>query len=439
MLTLKTFETALRNLHNNNPLSSYLLAVSGGADSMVLLHLFTGLKLHFEVAHVNYKLRGKDSEDDRETVENFCVENNISFHVYEVSEKDKQPENSIQNWARNLRYTFFRKVQEERKLQYLVTAHHLNDQLETFIINLSKAAGIKGLSGMPANDNHILRPLLQFSKDQIYAFAEEHHINFREDLSNKKNDYLRNFIRNEIAPKLLETNDHFLENFAKSLTYLNQVKTFAEEKIEEFERQIISEKENLILIQKAEFLKQPVFVKFEILKKFSFDDEKEFPKIFTAEKGKVFHAPDFKLMVDREYFVLNKKTGEKSDLPNSDDEIIVAESLDTIKDHTFSLSQFISPENDASSDLKWIFDGEKLQFPLKLRKKKTGDLFFPIGLIGKKTISKFFKDEKIPILAQQKIWLLCDGIDNVLGIIPFRQDRRFAAEVNSKSKITITF
>lgn len=439
MLTQKTFEKTLTNLHKNRGSGNYLLAVSGGADSMVLLYLFSQTGLHFEVAHVNYKLRGKDSQADRETVENYCLENNINFHFYEVSAKDQQPKNSIQNWARNLRYAFFRKIQEERELQFLVTAHHVNDQLETFLINLSKASGINGLSGMPANENQILRPLLQFSKDDIYAFAAEHGVKFREDLSNKKSDYLRNFIRNEIAPKLLETNDHFLENFAKSLTYLNQVKDFADEKIEEFERQIISEKENLILIQKAEFLKQSVFVKFEILKKFSFDDEKEFPKIFTAEKGKVFHAPDFKLMVDREYFVLTKKTGEKSDLPNSDDEIIVAESLDTIKDHTFSLSQFISPENDASSDLKWIFDGEKLQFPLKLRKKKTGDLFFPIGMIGKKTISKFFKDEKIPILAQQKIWLLCDGIDNVLGIIPYRQDRRFAAEVNSKSKITITF
>ena len=439
MLTQKTFKETLTNLHNNRDAGNYLLAVSGGADSMVLLHLFSQSGLHFEVAHVNYKLRGKDSEADRETVENYCLENNIDFHLYEVSAKDQQPENSIQNWARNLRYAFFRKVQKERELQFLVTAHHLNDQLETFLINLSKASGIKGLSGMPANENQVLRPLLQFSKDDIYDFAEEHQIKFREDLSNRKNDYLRNFIRNEIAPKLFRTNDHFLENFAKSLTYLNQVKDFADEKIKEIERKIISEKEGFIQIQKATFAQQSDFVKFEILKKLGFDDVEEFPKILRAEKGKVFHAQDFKLTVDREYFVLTGKTSEKSEFPNSDEEIIVAESLDTIKDHTFSLSQFISPESNAPSDLKWIFDGEKLQFPLKLRKRKTGDLFFPIGMIGKKTISKFFKDEKIPILAQQKIWLLCDGIDNVLGIIPFRQDRRFAAEVNSKSKITITF
>ena len=435
MLTLKTFETALQNLHENGNPGNYLLAVSGGADSMVLLHLFKQSGFTFEVAHLNYKLRGSNSDADQKIVEDFCDENHLTFHLYEVSEKDNQPENSVQNWARKLRYAFFRKIQEERKLQYLVTAHHLNDQLETFIINLSKASGIKGLSGIPANENQILRPLLQFSKDHIYAFAEENQIKFREDLSNKKNDYLRNFIRNEIAPKLFETNDHFLENFAKSLNYLNQVKTFAQEKIDEIENQMISENGNFIQIQKAEFTEQSDFVKFEILKKFGFDDEKEFPKIFTAETGKIFHAPDFKLTVDREYFVLTEKTVSAY----NEDEFIIAENLEEIQDHTIPLSHFIALEEGKTSDLKWIFDDEKLHFPLKLRKKKQSDLFYPIGMIGKKKISKFFKDEKIPILAQQKIWLLCNGNDEVLGIIPFRQDRRFAAETNSKSKITVTF
>ncbi len=439
MLTQKTFEKTLSSLHKNCDAGNYLLAVSGGADSMVLLHLFSQSELHFEVAHVNYKLRGKDSDADQKTVEDFCKENQIQFHAYEVTEKDKQPENSIQNWARNLRYAFFRKVQEERKLQFLVTAHHLNDQLETFLINLSKASGIKGLSGMPANENQILRPLLKFSKDEIYAFAEEHQIKFREDLSNKKNDYLRNSIRNEIAPKLFGTNDHFLENFSKSLTYLNQVKDFANEKIDEVRSEIVSEKENFIQIQKAEFKKQSDFVKFEILRKFGFDDVEEFPKIFSAEKGKIFHAPEFQLTVDRDNFILTKKTGEKPESNDSENEIIIAENVENIQNQTVSLSKFISPEFKTSSDLNWFYDSRKLQFPLRMRKKKPGDVFLPIGMTGKKTVSKFFKDEKIPILAQQKIWLLCDGNDNVLGIIPFRQDRRYSADENIKSKISMTF
>ncbi|MGZ5193474.1 MAG: tRNA lysidine(34) synthetase TilS [Kaistella sp.] len=439
MLTQNTFENALRKLSENAERSTFLLAVSGGADSMVLLHLFQNAGLKFEVAHVNYQLRGEDSDADQKIVEDFCNVNHIAFHLYKVSEKDHQPKNSIQTWARNLRYNFFRDIQESGNLKYLVTAHHLNDQLETFLINLSKASGINGLSGMPASDNQILRPLLEFSKDEIYAFAKENTIDFREDLSNKKNDYLRNFIRNEIAPKLFETNSHFLRNFSKSLNYLNQVRTFAEEKIQEIEKQIISEKENLILIHKLELKEQSDFVKFEILKKFSFNDEKEYSKIFSAEKGKIFYSSGFRLMVDSEFLVLTEKNkAEKTDSLDPE-EIIIEKKSEKIKNQTISVAHFISDGKECLSDLKWIFDADKIQFPLKLRKKKPGDVFYPIGMIGKKTVTKFFKDEKIPILAQQKIWLLCNGNDEVLGVVPFRQDRRFSADSDSKSKIVITF
>ncbi|WP_308004042.1 tRNA lysidine(34) synthetase TilS, partial [uncultured Chryseobacterium sp.] len=208
MLNVDNFQNQLKNIVDSPENRSYLLAVSGGADSMVLAHCFNDLGIHFQIAHINYKLRGEDSDLDQKTVADFCERNHIKFHLYKVSEKDQKPEHSIQLWARKLRYEFFRNIQREENLEFLVTAHHLNDQLETFIINLSKAAGINGLSGIPANDNHILRPLLNFTKKEIYEFAEENNIEYREDLSNKKSDYLRNKIRNEIVPKLLETNDH---------------------------------------------------------------------------------------------------------------------------------------------------------------------------------------------------------------------------------------
>src|SRR5690606_8668128 len=134
--------------------------------------------------------------------------------------------------------------------KFLVTAHHLNDQLETFLINLSKAAGINGLSGIPTNDNGILRPYLSFSKEEIYNYAKENNIDFREDLSNKKNDYLRNKIRNEIVPKLLETNDHFLENFKKSSSYLNQTKDFVQQQIQIIEKEISAFNKEHIIISK---------------------------------------------------------------------------------------------------------------------------------------------------------------------------------------------
>ncbi|WP_336717048.1 tRNA lysidine(34) synthetase TilS [Chryseobacterium mucoviscidosis] len=439
MLNVDNFQNQLKNIVDSPENQSYLLAVSGGADSMVLAHCFNDLGIHFQIAHINYKLRGEDSDLDQKTVEDFCERNHIKFHLYKVSEKDQKPEHSIQLWARELRYQFFRKVQKEENLEFLVTAHHLNDQLETFIINLSKAAGINGLSGIPANDNHILRPLLNFTKEEIYKFAEENNIEYREDLSNKKNDYLRNKIRNEIVPKLLETNDHFLENFKKSSSYLNQTKDFVQQQIQEIENRIsVFNKENKVL-SKNKLNEESDFVKFEILKKYGFNQEKEIPKIFKAENGSSFFSKDYRLIINYDELILNKKieNGEWKPAEQSDDEILLMENFDFSENQiTVNLENIIEIEQ-INNRLNWEFDAEKLCFPLRLRRQKDGDEFFPAGFSGKKKVSKFFRDEKISILARQKIWLLTDGEDSVLGIVPFRQDRRNSKNENTQNILKI--
>ncbi len=434
MLQLPDFKKQLANLTKSTENETYLLAVSGGADSMVLAFIFKALDYRFQVAHVNYKLRGEDSDFDQKVVEDFCFKNDIKFHLYEVSEKDQRPENSIQLWARELRYEFFKQIQEKENLEFLVTAHHLNDQLETFIINLSKASGIKGLSGIPANDHKILRPLLHFSKEEIYDFAKKNNIEYREDLSNKKNDYLRNKIRNELVPKLLETNDHFLENFKKSLSYLNQTKDFVQHQIEEIENRItISNVENKIF-DKEKLNNESDFVKFEILKKYGFDQENEIKKIFQAETGSSFFSEHYRLIINRNDLILNKLNQSKED----HDEIILVEKISVFENQIFiNLEDTIESIEGINKTVSWDFDAEKLAFPIKLRRKKEGDHFYPVGFSGKKKVSKFFKDEKLSILAKQKIWLLTDGNNSVLGILPFRQDRRYAKDEGTKCILTI--
>ncbi len=186
MLTIQTFQAQLDRFDVSFSEDRFLLAVSGGADSMVLLHLFQQTGVNFQVAHVNYRLRGNDSDADEELVRNYCSAKNIRFHLYTVSDKDEKPEASIQLWARDLRYRFFRQIQQKENFNYLVTAHHLNDQLETFLINLSRGTGIRGLCGITEFSDDILRPLLHFSKEDIYRFAGENKIPFREDRSNAK-------------------------------------------------------------------------------------------------------------------------------------------------------------------------------------------------------------------------------------------------------------
>ncbi|SDH53862.1 tRNA(Ile)-lysidine synthase [Chryseobacterium taeanense] len=432
MLETTAFKNQLENLVQSPETQTYLLTVSGGADSMVMVYCFNDLGLQFQVAHINYKLRGQDSDLDQKVVEDFCKKNNIKFHLYKVSDKDKKPENSIQLWARELRYDFFNRIQEKENLNFLVTAHHLNDQLETFIINLSKAAGINGLSGIPANDNNILRPLLSFTKEEIYIFAKENNIEYREDLSNQKNDYLRNKIRNEIVPKLLETNDHFLENFKKSSLYLNQTKDFVQEQIQEIEIRIIVFNPSHKILSKEQLDLESDFVKFEILKKYGFNNEEEIPKIFKAENGSSFFSKDYQLIVNYgELVLMERKTEDEKWKKNNSEEILLIEKFDFSENQiALNLENIVEIES-INNNFEWEFDAEKLSFPLRLRRQKEGDEFYPVGFSGKKKVSKFFRDEKISILARQKIWLLTDSENSVLGVIPFRQDRRNAG--NEKS------
>lgn len=422
MLSILKFQNVLEQLLSQSQQKTYLLAVSGGVDSMVLADLFQVSGFNFHMAHINYHLRNEDSNLDQKLVSDFCQKHKIPFHLYEVSENDNQPENSIQNWARELRYRFFREIQKKENLEFLVTAHHLNDQLETFLINLSKASGIRGLSGIPANENGIVRPLLDFSKDEIYDFAKENQIEFREDKSNQKTDYLRNKIRHNIVPELEKINSDFLTNFSKSINYIHQAKDFINQSVDDKIKILkINSDENQIIIDKQKFSKESELIRYEILKRFGFNDENEMRKVLTAQTGSSFFNSKFQLVINRNELIFSGKSEVGSQ--KSEDSIILE-----IVGNEIVIPQNIKNEIQKFGNCIWKIDKNKIQLPLKLRRKQKGDLFFPIGMIGKKKISKFFKDKKLSILAKQKIWLLCDEKDNILGVLPFRQDRRFVTD-----------
>lgn len=430
VLNLLKFQKLLEQMLHQPQQKTYLLAVSGGVDSMVLADLFQVSGFDFHIAHINYHLRNEDSNLDQKVVSDFCEKHKIPFHLYEVSKNDNQPENSIQNWARELRYRFFREIQEKENLDYIVTAHHLNDQLETFIINLSKASGIRGLSGIPQNENAILRPLLGFSKDEIYDFAKENQIDFREDQSNQKTDYLRNKIRHNIVPELQKINSDFLTNFSKSIHYINQAKDFINQSVDDKIKILkINSDKNQIIIDKQKFSKESELIRYEILKRFSFNDENEMQKVLTAQTGSSFFNSEYQLIINRNELIFSCKAEVGNQ--KSEDSLILE-----IVGNKIVIPEEIKNEIQEFGNCFWKIDIQKVQLPLKLRRKQEGDLFFPIGMIGKKKISKFFKDEKLSILAKQKIWLLCDADERILGVLPFRQDGRFSSD-NSEAELTL--
>ena len=307
MLDFNNFKKILMTLGENIPSKKFLLAVSGGADSAVLSHLFRVSGFEFQIAHVNYHFRGEDSNLDQKIVQDFCKKNNIKFHLKDVSEEEKSQMKSLQNWAREVRYDFFFNLLEKENLDFIVTAHHLNDELETFIINLSRGSGIKGLSGIPKNENRILRPFLTFSKSEIYAFAEENNIDFREDKSNQKDDYLRNKIRNQIVPKITEIFPNFLEQFGESIGYLATVNQFFQEEIQKtFDEIFIDGNESDFILNKEILFQKHKTIIIEIIRKLGFTGI-EIEKIMSAENGKFFRSSTHEITIKRKEIFCKKR------------------------------------------------------------------------------------------------------------------------------------
>ena len=307
MLDFNNFKKILMTLGEDIPSKKFLLAVSGGADSAVLSHLFRVSGFEFQIAHVNYHFRGEDSNLDQKVVEDFCKKNIIKFHLKDVSEEEKSQMKSLQNWAREVRYNFFFNLLEKENLDFIVTAHHLNDELETFIINLSRGSGIKGLSGIPKNENRILRPFLTFSKSEIYAFAEENNIDFREDKSNQKDDYLRNKIRNQIVPKMVEVFPNFLEQFGESIVYLATVNQFFQEEIQKtFEEILINGNESDFTLNKEILFQKHKTIIIEIIRKLGFTGI-EIEKIMSAENGKFFRSSTHEITIKRKEIFCKKR------------------------------------------------------------------------------------------------------------------------------------
>lgn len=280
-----------------------LLALSGGADSMVLADLFLAASkayppLKFQAAHVNFGLRGKDSDADQKVVKDFCVRNNIPLHVRVVQEHEK-PKNSVQLWARDLRYHFFFKILKQENLKFLVTAHHADDNAETFFINLSRGSGLRGLSGIPASENNILRPLLDFSKRQIYDYALHYDVAYREDASNSKNDYLRNRFRNSVLPSIENEVSGFKEGLKTSMSHLKNAADYIQCETERyFQEIIIQQNDSETLLDRAKLLALHPFLATEILLKFGVRGD-EFQKVTQAEGGKMFRTKSHEIFITR--------------------------------------------------------------------------------------------------------------------------------------------
>jgi tRNA(Ile)-lysidine synthase len=410
-----------------------LLAVSGGIDSMVLLDLFYKLSFDICVVHCNFQLRGKESDGDEMLVKETCQDSYIpyfieSFDTLEFANKNKL---SIQLAARKLRYDWFQEI-ISLGFDYVLTAHHLDDNVETFLINFTRGTGLEGLTGIPAQNGNIIRPLLPFSRLEIENYAKANNIQWREDSSNASDKYFRNKLRHDIVPILKELNTGFLDSFQNTLHHLQQAESLVNDASKLVYEKVVAKKENRLEIHLKsllEFENHKAYL-YQWLKDFGFSAWNDIYDLVEAQSGKQIFSETHILLKDREKLILSeRKSRDKS-------EVFFIESMESKVNIPLKLSLCrFTGGRDVNSNCIFV-DEDKIKFPLTIRKWQEGDEFYPSGMNGKKKLSKYFKDEKYSLLDKENQWLLCSE-DQIIWVIGKRADNRFIARETTQQIIKI--
>ena len=412
-----------------------LLATSGGLDSMVMAHLFHKLKYEVALVHCNFQLRGMESFGDQNFVQEYAEANEIPIFVtqFDTEAFAKDYKLSTQVAARDLRYNWFYELLETENYDYILTGHHADDNVETFLINLSRGTGLEGLVGIPEQNDKIIRPLLLFSREDIANYANEHDIQWREDSSNASDKYLRNKIRHDLVPLFKELNPQFLASFQKTQSFLQESQQMVEDASIMVYQQVASQDENEIRFDLNQLKKLPNYSSYlyQWLHEFGFLAWDDVYDLVESQSGKQVFSPSFRLLKDRDFLILcpiNVEIAEQDFFIDRDtNEVNVPLNLSFCKVNDISL-----PSNTA------IFvDQDKLGFPLVLRRWRQGDYFQPFGMEGKsKKVSKLFKDEKLSLVDKENVWILWSG-ETIVWVVGVRQDERFRIDDTTQNILKI--
>lgn len=433
---LERFKKHIKSQLNFLKEAKILVAISGGVDSVVLTHLCHRSNLNIALAHCNFNLRGKDSDADEDFVLELGEDLDLEVFVQRFDTQAYAEDNkrSIQMAARELRYQWFTELAEQMQFDYILTAHHADDNLETFLINFTRGTGLEGLTGIPEVNGEFVRPLLPFSSEAILKYAKENNIKWREDSSNASIKYLRNKLRHEVVPILKEINPSLLQSFQTTLGNLNDSSAIIKESIDVFLNKAIENiSDNQVRFKIAEFknLASPKPYLFESLKEFGFTEWNDVLNLLDAETGKQVFSNTHRLIKNREYLLL-------SPIHSEDHEDIIISETETKKETPIGILFFDEADAILKHESNTIYvDKDKLEYPLKLRKKQQGDIFYPLGMKGKKKLSKYFKDEKFSLLDKENTWLLCSG-DGIIWVVNRRADDRFKVDFDTKHILQIT-
>lgn len=416
-----------------------IVGVSGGTDSVALLHILVSLGYGCVIAHCNFHLRMEESSRDEAFVRNLAHNYNIPYYIidFETIKHANEHKISIEMAARELRYNWFYELLEKLDAQAIAVAHHADDSIETMLMNLVRGTGLRGLAGITSRNKKVVRPLLCCTRLELEEYLVNHNLDHIEDSTNATSDYQRNKFRNEVLPLLTEINPSVRQTLYNSLEYFEGSLAIYQQAIDNIEKVIVHKQTDLVKMD-IEIIKEQVdipTIMFELLHSYGFNSAqiKQITEQLDAESGKQFNSETYHLVKDRKYLILYAKEENSTDLysiSQSDNEIFEPISLKISK---LAVNTDFKPSKENNCV---HLDSSKLSFPLQLRRWTKGDTFYPFGMNKRKKISDFFIDNKFSLQEKEQTWLLVSGSD-IVWIVGKRVDNRFRVTKETSEVIEI--
>lgn len=427
MLTVASFKEFLFTSCRYEAGEPVLAAVSGGVDSVVLCDLLAKCKIDFAIAHVNYGLRGEESDGDENFVAGLAKKLNVPFYLERCNEKtfSNSGENSIQAAARKIRYAFFETACRQHGYTKIATAHHKDDSIETALLNFARGTGVKGLTGISPVKNNLIRPMLFTTREEIIAYANENKLQWREDSSNESDKYTRNRFRHHLLPWLMSEIPQAYEGFEASFNRLQETEKLIEAAMAHWERsccEVVNETETKISLAAAKsFPETEIYLRFYLRKKgFPEFDPAAITAIMNGNTGTELTSSTHRLIRDREFLFLVKKNDPP---PNND-----------------AFSFFPGEVPDEIPDEKWsaFIDSSLVHQPLTIRAWKEGDSLIPFGMKGHKNVSDILNEMKLPSHKKAQAQVVVSG-NEIVWIPGYRIADKFRITKKTAAVIRLEF
>jgi tRNA(Ile)-lysidine synthase len=438
MLPLKQFVHFIEQntlfAHN----SKILAAVSGGMDSVLMTHLLKAAGFTFGIAHCNFQLRGDEALRDQDFCKNLASQLGVPFHTINFDTRNYAADKkiSIQMAARELRYQWFDTVSKQSGYQVIALAHHQNDTIETILLNITRGTGIAGLHGILPRNGSLVRPLLFLNRDEIATIVAANNFNYVEDSSNASAKYARNKIRLEVIPKLKELNPSLEKTFENNLKHFRDLELLLENKITDLKLNLFKHgiDGTYLLLDDVRKLNPARLLLFKLLQEYGFNETAidDLISVLDKHSGRIFESANFLLVLDRDRIMLQKKTEGQHEPVN------IAQNGHEVHYGNYKLN--VLHDDSAlivkNNPLAVSVDSALLVYPLTLRTWQEGDYFYPLGMKGKKKLSDYFINQKIPLHQKYEIPLLINGNGEVIWVGGYRSDERYKVNNNTK-KVTI--